>query len=496
MTELTIVFPDDFSELKTLPAIEMRILSIAVVSGKSHGAFYIREGQSDTYNLYRQVSFDKEKPACFALIGSFDDENPDHLAVKDRYGNIAAFFHFRFADICGKYGADFVRNYLIPPAEIQKANMELTRFFVSKFSLELLNGNMGRNATSTDTLEQCNQTLTDITGLLAKSFQAGYALPDDNFQHSHGVSSLIMHMCHAINLSAMQRGKPVIFSEKLIKTVQNVSFLHDIGKLQIPMRLNHHNIDEYLHPDDMHKSQEEQFSIHEKKKQFVTEKNYNHPIFGYLALSFYPELAEVAALHHLSLFRDYSSEVREQLAPVKMICNDVGRKEAIPFISQIFRVADVTDAIINSARKDPVTMLKELNRETRKLKPIGLPSIDPDILCFMLEWGVIDTYLLNKTVSPLHPRDLPSRPRITPEYDQVKTEILTAHCYKPRKTKIELRILQAVTQEPLVRAYRSKLLESKKSNMFVLQNSACITDFPPAVMDCSREVVPGNILAK
>src|SRR5262249_4317430 len=120
----TLHFPTTFAELKEFLATPAaQFLGVLVVSGKPHGAFYTYDSDKGTYRLDQQASLVRALPSDFPAELGFDENNRNHIPVRDAAGGVKRFICVDYADLTKGYGAgenyskDFVDHYLTPSRE-------------------------------------------------------------------------------------------------------------------------------------------------------------------------------------------------------------------------------------------------------------------------------------------------------------------------------------------------------------------------------------------
>jgi hypothetical protein len=463
-----LTFPETFDKLpEFLSTPQAHLLAVGVASGKPHCGMYVLDEETGTYRLEHEASLIRALPPSFPAEIRFKPNDKNQIPVRDAAGKVKKIIAVNFADLRKGYGGGeqwslrFISSYLIPSYAEEHAKLELARWMAEQMAPVLLgDGPVVHSPSGT------NDLLGKMVGLFEPTQTVGHPLPDDNYRHGMGVSNLITGFCAALNEVAKDKRQTLPFDETLLSIVERVGRLHDIGKIQIPIRLNAYWLRNYVAPGD-----EDSAELHGRKNDVFQKSNYNHPLLSVIALCMCPKLAVAFGLHHQSLFRDYNKEEMGKWSHLNLVRQNLQFAEQVSFFNRMCRVADVADAIVNNGRKPPLKMLEELNNKTKERNFLGIPNIDPDILCFMIYQGVFDRYVDTKVVSrqtleeqDVRTKESPAYLKERGEYEKLKETILREHGYNNwwgrltfKKYRINRRFLAKIRSEPFVADYHQSV---------------------------------------
>lgn len=265
--------------------------------------------------------------------------------------------------------------------------------------------------------------------------------------HVNGVASLMMLTVDKV----INTPEKTIIDDAHKSILNDLTVLHDVGKLQaaVPFLVKR------WRPDAATEDQ--------TRNHYFMGRNHNHPLFSYLALSAYPHEAMLTAAHHHGLLRHNEKELHLGLGKDK---NDyVILKNNIPFnqlsaLSKFMRVCDVTESITGGRAKRPLAnALQELaeragyNASLKTASPVtpSCNTIDPDILCMMIDHGFFQAYGQMREQQTGGWKDTNGAKQYNEQaVDKLASEVLEAFHWRERKAVIEQQLRTNVAQDRFI----------------------------------------------
>lgn len=263
--------------------------------------------------------------------------------------------------------------------------------------------------------------------------------------HVQGVADLMMVAVDKV----INTPEKTIIDAKHKAMLEDITVLHDVGKLQtsVPFLVKPWRNDD----------------VDLNTRRYFMEQNHNHPLFTYVALSAFPHEALTAAAHHHGVLRYTDKELEKGLGAdyaKHRILKDNVPFEQLSALSKFMRVSDVTESITGDRANKSITQaIKQMaeragyDADTKSFKPVthDCNSIDPDILCMMIDNDFFKSYGKMREQQMNGWKD----PNGVSKYDEksveaISNEVLAAYHWKERKTEVEAKLRGEVQQDALL----------------------------------------------
>jgi len=437
--------PRKWEELLTLTDEQKILLAAATASGGDSVAYYTPNDQgtfslAQKIDMYpgRKIDFAQNLPAYDAQ--TFKDEAS--VATHETYqipvqaGNGALKGVVVVHAGSEKYDRD-------EPLNIRKAKLDMATDIVREHedlfgaTGQVLRNREDRHKSLPQKLQYFQKLIDDMVKTMTP----------DTFQiaHTQGVTRFMdLAIDKAVN------AKEKLINDDQRQLMHELALLHDVGKTQ----MNSKFLTNWQNKDDPE---------YKDKLNYGTGHNNNHPLFSLVTLLMYPTDGLTTASHHHGLFR-YPDEELKKLIGAEFdkyhILEDNIPDNALPMLSRILRVCDVSEAMTGRGDKSIDTAMRELahmagyDEKTHSFKPqdTNPNSISPECLCFLIDNGVFDAYGEEREASGQGWLDKKG----TPKYDvekvaAAKKEILDAFGWQQKKDAVETHLRAAVMRDDLIR---------------------------------------------
>lgn len=436
--------PSTYEELRKLLPSERTLLAAATLSGGDAIAYYT-PGENGKLQLQQHIDlYPAPIKTDFAQIITYRDDHKTHAT--DEQVLSSKEYHLPVRTKTGELQGVVVihaptgnfATVQTPEQALQKDNMNESpttrraKLDMAQYVLNSQSATLSKwQPNPDDNLEAKQKYFRDLRKYFIKVL--GDKLPQAN--HVTGVSDLMM-----ITVDKVINAKEKIIDEPHKKMLEDITVLHDVGKLQAstPFLNKQWRADT---PDGRNK--------------YFMGQNHNHPLFSYLALSAYPQEALITASHHHGMLRHTEKEMKEGMGEGYekfRILKDNVPFDDLPALSKFMRVCDVTQAMTDRGNKPIAKAIGELairagyHAKSEKAPAVfddnikhDCNSFDPEYLCMMIANGFFTEY--------------GKSPKGAAKYDKVAVEkiskeVLEAFHWEEKKTEIEARLRKRVADDP------------------------------------------------